>query len=104
VEVSSVLESTQVDFTVSDLVHGWDDVRLLLNAADPDEAFAAVSSWPRQRAVAALVAAVTVLRPDEVVAGHSRPSGPDSGAIGQRSSRGQDGQVFGHLSVADWPR
>lgn len=99
-----MLESTQVDFTVSDLVHGWDDVRLLLNAADADEVFAALSSWPRQRAVAALVAAVTVLRPEEVVPGHSRPSGADNAATGQRSSHGRAGQVSGQLSAADWPR
>ena len=99
-----MLESTQVDFTVSDLVHGWHDVQLLLNAADPDELYAALSSWPRQRTVTALVAAVTVLRPDEVVAGHSRPSGSDNAATGQRSSQGQDGQVSGRLSTADWPR
>ena len=98
-----MLESAQVEFSVSDLVHGW-DVRLLLNAADPDELHVAVSWWPRRRAVTALVAAVTVLRPDEVVAGHSRPSGSDNAATGQRSSHDPDGQVSGQLSAAHWPR
>lgn len=97
-------ESTQVEFTVSDLVHGWDDVRLLLDAADPDEVYAAVLSWPRHRVVAALVAAVTVLRPDEAVVGHSSPTGPDNAATGQRSPHGQDGQVSGHVATAEWPR
>jgi hypothetical protein len=99
-----VPESMQVEFTVSDLVHGWDDVRLLLDVADPDEVYAAVSSWPRQRAVAALVAAVIVMRPDELLSGQSRPTGPGGTVTGQRSLDGWDGQASGHLAAPGCPR
>jgi hypothetical protein len=92
------------EFTVSDLVRGWDDVRLLLKTTDPDRVWEVVSSWPRQRLTAALVAAVTVLRPDEAMAAEQRPAGADVVATGHRSPGSDAAQMAGHVAAVERPR
>ena len=92
------------EFTVSDLVRGWDDVRLLLKTTDPDRVWEVASSWPPQRLTAALVAAVTVLRPDEAMAAEQRPAGADVVATGHRSPASDSGQMAGHVAAPERPR
>jgi hypothetical protein len=63
-----------LDFTVSDLLQGGDDVIQLVRAADePDGVWDEIGRWPRRRFTAALVAAIGVIQgdgPDDVAAGH----------------------------------
>lgn len=87
------------EFTVSDLVRGWDDVRLLLKTTDPDRMWEVVSSWPPQRLAGVLVAAVTVLRPDERMAAEQRPAGVDVVATGHRSLVSDAGQMAGPVAA-----
>jgi hypothetical protein len=98
-----LVESGVGEFTVSDLVRGWDDVRLLLKTTDPDQMWAVVSSWPPRRLAAALVVAVTVVRPDEAMAAEQRPAGADVMATGHRSPVG-DVPMSGHVAAAERPR
>jgi hypothetical protein len=97
-------ESVVGEFTVSDLVCGWDDVRMLLKTTDPDRVWELASSWLPQRLTAALVAAVTVLRPDEAMAAEQRPAGADVAATGHRSPVSDAGQMAGHVAAAERPR
>ena len=75
-----------LDFTVSDLLQGGDDVIQLVTAADePDWVWEQIGHWPRGRLTAALVAAIGVIQgdePDEVAACHCRHS-----ATGPRPDR-----------------
>ena len=72
-----------IDFTVSDLLQGGDDVGQLVSAADePDGVWHEIGHWPRRRLTAALVAAIGVIQGDEVdglAAGH----GHNPAATGQ---------------------
>ena len=66
-----------LDFTVTDLLRGGDDVRSIFAADDPDGLWDEVDRWPRHRLTAALVAAVGVTsatNPDETVDGHGHHS------------------------------
>jgi hypothetical protein len=77
-----------LDFTVSDLLQGGDDVVQLVSAADePDGVWDEIGRWPRRRLTAALVAAVGVIQgeePDEVAAGHGYdPTVSGHGPTGQ---------------------
>ena len=96
-------ESVGGEFTVSDLVRGWDDVRLLLKTTDPDHMREVVSSWPQERLAAALVVAVTVLHPDESMAAEQRTSGMDV-ATGHRSPVSEAGRTAGHVATTQRPR
>jgi hypothetical protein len=96
-------ESAGGEFTVSDLVRGWDDVRLLLKTTDPDHIREVVSSWPQERLAAALVVAVTVVHPDEAMATEQRTSGVDV-ATGHRSPVGDAGRTAGHVATTQRPR
>ena len=97
-------ESVVGEFTVSVLVRGWDDVRLLLKTTDPDEVWEVVSSWPPQRLAAALVGAVTVVHPDEAIAAEQRPTGVDDVATRHRSPVTDAGQMAGHVAATERPR
>lgn len=92
------------EFTVSDLVRGWDDVRLLLARADADQVWAVVWSWPPRRLATAVVAAVMVLGPDDPVAAHLRPAGADNAANVRRSPVSDGGRMAGQVAAAEWPR
>ena len=96
-------DSVPDEFTVSDLVRGWDDVRFLLTSTDLDQVWQVVSSWPARRLAAALVAAVTVARPDDTAAG-SWPAALGGAATGDMSGVCGDGQVSGQLAAAERPR
>jgi len=91
------------EFTVSDLIRGWDDVRLLLTTTDADQVWAVVSSWPPQRLATAVVAAVTVLRTDDPVAAEQQTGGADIAVGGRRSPVSDGGRLTGHVSAAEWP-
>ena len=91
------------DFTVSDLVHGWDDVRFLLGTTDLDQVWQVVSSWLAQRLAAALVAAVTVARPDDTAAG-SWPDAIGGAPADHVSGVCGNGRVSGQLAAAERPR
>jgi hypothetical protein len=55
-----------LDFTVSDLLQGGDDVVQLVAAADePDGVWGEIGHWPRRRLTAALVAAIGVIQGEE---------------------------------------
>jgi hypothetical protein len=62
-----------LDFTVTDLLQGGDDVVQLVTAGEePDRVWNAVTGWSRHRLTAALVAAIGVIQgdgPDERAAG-----------------------------------
>lgn len=92
------------EFTVSHLVQGWDDVRLLLATTDPDEVWEVVSSWPTQRLAVALVAAVMVVPPDEATAADQWTAGADIAATGQRSPVSDAGQMVGHVAAVERQR
>jgi hypothetical protein len=96
-------DSVPDEFTVSDLVRGWDDLRFLLRTADLDQVWEVVSSWPAQRLATALVAAVTVARPDDTAAG-SWPDTIGCAATGHVSGVCGSGQVSGQLAAAERPR
>ena len=65
-EQRSVSTDVVLDFTVSDLLQGGDDVVQLVSAADvPDGVWDEIGRWPRPRLTAALVAAVGVIQGDE---------------------------------------
>jgi len=70
-----------LDFTVSDLLQGGDDVVELVTATDePDGVWEEIGRWPRRRLTAALVAAIGVIQgdeTDEVAAGHGHNPGRD---------------------------
>jgi hypothetical protein len=80
-ERQSVSTHAVVDFTVSDLLQGGDDVVQLVSAADePNGLWDEIGHWPRQRLTAALVAAIGVIQgdeTDEVAAGPRPRSGRD---------------------------
>jgi len=88
-------DSVPDEFTVSDLVRGWDDVRFLLGTTDLDQVWEVVSSWPAQRLAAAFVAVVTVARPDDAAAG-SWPAVMGGAATGHVSGVCGGGHVSGH--------
>jgi hypothetical protein len=92
------------EFTVSGLVRGWDDVSLLLRATGPDQVWDVVLSWPTRRLAAALVAAVTVLRPDEATADEQWPAGADAVASGYPSPVSDASQIPGHVAAAERSR
>jgi hypothetical protein len=94
--------SIPAEFTVSDLVCGWDDVRLLLRTTDADEVWEVVSAWPAQRLATALVAAVTVVRPADACAG-SWPDRADVVATGHVSGVCGNGRVSGQRAAAERP-
>ena len=96
-------DSIPDEFTVSDLVHGWDDVRLLLRTTDLDQVWEAVASWPARRLAAALVAAVTVARPDDAAA-RAWPDAIGGAATGHVSGDCGSGHVSGQLAAAERPR
>jgi hypothetical protein len=103
-EAALETECLMGEFTVSDLIRGWDDVRLLLATTDPDQMWEAVSSWPPQRLATALVAAVTVLRRDETMADQWRPAGAGIVATGHQPPISCTGQIAGHVAAAERPR
>ena len=77
-----------LDFTVSDLLQGGDDVVQLVSAADePDGVWDEIGRWPRRRLTAALVAAIGVIQgdePDEVADGHGHhPAATGHGPTGR---------------------
>jgi hypothetical protein len=77
-----------IDFTVSDLLQGGDDVIQLVSAADePDGVWDQIGHWPRRRLTAALVAAIGVIHgdeTDEVAAGHGHnPAATSQGPTGR---------------------
>ena len=76
-----------LEFTVSDLLQGGDDVVQLVSAADePDGVWDEIGRWPRRRLTAALVAAIGVIQgeeQDEVAAGHGHhPAAAGQGPTG----------------------
>jgi hypothetical protein len=85
--------SIAAEFTVSDFVRGWDDVRQLLTATDADQVWEAVALWPPQRLATALVA-----RPDELAAG-PWPDWADVAVTGQVSGVRASGHVAGQLAA-----
>jgi hypothetical protein len=92
------------EFTVSGQVRGWDDVRLLLATTGPDQMREVVSSWPPQRLARALVAAVTVLRPDDTMVDERRPAGADTVATGHQPPVSGTGQRAGHVAAPERSR
>ena len=98
VEAIQVSESITGEFTVSHLVQGWDDVRLLATT-DPDQVWEVVWAWPPQR-----VAAVTVLWPNEAMAAERGPVGANEVATGHRSTVSDAGQVAGRVAALEWPQ
>jgi len=62
-ERRSVSTGAVLDFTVSDLLQGGDDVLELVSAAEePDGVWDELDRWPRRRLTAALVAAIGVIQ------------------------------------------
>ena len=96
-------DSVPDEFTVSDLVRGWDDVRFLVRLTDLDRVWEVVSSWRAQRLATALVAAVTVARPDDAAAG-PWPDVMGGAATGHVSGVCGSGQVSGQLAGAERAR
>jgi hypothetical protein len=94
--------SIPAEFTVSDLVCGWDDVRLLLRTTDADEVWEVVSAWPAQRLATALVAAVTVVRPDGAAV-DSWPDATGGAATGHVSGVCGSGHMSGQRAAAERP-
>jgi hypothetical protein len=98
-----VAESVVGEFTVSDLICGWDGARLLLTTTDPDQLWDVVSAWPPRRLATVLVSAVTVMLPDDAGAG-SRPPSPGLVVTGHVSGGCGSCRVFGHVAATEWPR
>ena len=103
-EAALIPRSIAGEFTVSGLVHGWDDVRLLLATTGPDQMWEVVSSWPPQRLARALVAAVTVLQPDDTMADERRPAGAAFVATAHQPPVSGTGQIAGHVAAAERSR
>jgi len=75
-----------LDFTVSDLLRGGDDVvQLVSDAYEPDGVWDEIGRWPRRRLNAALVAAVGVIQGDEPneVAYDHHPAATNHGRSGR---------------------
>lgn len=103
-EDPSLMMTPPVDkVTVSDLVSGWDDLRLLLHDPDPDRVHDAVSLWPRRRLVIALAAAITAIGPDSALPVSGRPVGPPSADSEHRTGLEACGHASGHVAASEWP-